>query len=260
MKLLRNLQRALLNRDPSFCDMAEDPPCREIATEYLRHIRRHLREGFGDRRLAMLDAGCQAGRLLIPLAQEGHRMIGLDTSGFALRRAAQHAKPDRLPIRLQRGDIAHLRRWINPESLDAVVCTEVLYLCQDYHQLLQRLIEAVRPGGLLFVSHRPALYYVATAVRRGRPDQAASVARRSDGPSPDGEYHNWQTAEQLTVLYRGLGLALLGCYPIDLIHMPLELSTVADARVSAMLEPVREDGAQFQIPTYLLVVARKPVR
>ena len=256
-QLLRKIKRAILNYDPSFCDMHDDEHARAAAEEYLAHIRRHLRERFGDQTVSILDAGCQAGRLLIPLAQDGHHLIGVDTSGFALRRTRQHAQERRLSVRLHTGGIAKLRRWVRPSSLDAVICTEVLYLCADYHNLLQLLAESVKPGGLLFISHRPTVFYVASALRQGRADQAASVLRRTEGPSPDGEYHNWQTQEQLAELYRSLNLTLLGCYPVDHARVPLDLSTVTEAEVKRLLEPAYESDSTFRIPAYLLVVAQK---
>lgn len=256
-RLLRKLARAVLNYDPSFCDMHEDEHARSAAAEYLEHIRRHLRERFGNQRLTILDAGCQAGRLLIPLAQDGHKLIGIDTSGFALRRARRHAKEGKLPVQLHRGDIAKLRRWVAPTSLDAVICSEVLYLCEDYHNLLQLLAESVKSGGLLFVSHRPTLYYVAAALRQGKTELAASVIKRTDGPSPDGAYHNWQTPEQLAELYRSLNLHWQGCYPVDHAQVRLEGSCMSDGDIKRLLEPARDTDSTFRIPAYLFVVAKK---
>lgn len=256
-KLLRKLNRAVFNYDPSFCDMHDDGHARAAAEEYLAHIRRHLRERFSDQTLSILDAGCQAGRLLVPLAQDGHRLIGVDTSGFALRRARRHAQERRLSVLLHKGSIAKLRSWVRPSSLDAVVCTEVLYLYRDYRTLLALLADSVKSGGLLLISHRPTVFYVASALRQGRADQAASVIRRTEGPSPDGKYHNWQTQEQLAELYRSLNLTLLGCYPVDHARVPLDLSTVTEAEVKRLLEPAYESDSTFRIPAYLLVVAQK---
>ena len=237
-QLLRKVARAVLNYDPSFCDMYEDEHARAAASEYLDHIRRHLRERFGNQRLVMLDAGCQAGRLLIPLAQDGHSVIGVDASSFNLRRARAHAKEQQVTVRLIRGDIANLSRWIRPASLDGVVCAEVLYLCPNYRTLLQRLIQVMKPGGLLFVSHRPTSYYVTRALLRAQSEQATSFIGQSEGPSTDGAYHNWQTPEQLAALYGSLHLRLIRCYPIDDSAFQLDLS-LASEEVKQFLESAR---------------------
>lgn len=240
-QLLRKLTRAFLNYDPSFCDMYEDAHARAAAEEYLAHIRRHLQEQFGDQKLSILDAGCQAGRLLIPLAEEGHQLIGVDTSGFALRRARRHAQERRLPVRLHRGSIAGIRSWVKSQTLDVVICTEVLYLCEDYRELFRLLVESVKPGGLVCISHRPAAFYVANALAQGRHDLAAAVARSQEGPTADSRYHNWQTEEELRQWYRAEGLRVMGCYSLD------------HTRTN-----VPGDSAST-VPQYLLVIARKDV-
>jgi len=234
-QLIRKLKRALLNSDPSFCDMYEDAHARTAAQEYLGYIRRHLHEVFGDRKLDILDAGCQAGRLLIPLAEDGHRLTGIDTSGFALRRARRHAQERGLSVRLYRGDIAQARRWVAPAALDAVICAEVLYLCENYQKLFRLLAESVKPGGLVCVSHRPAAFYVADALAQRRQDLAEDIASRREGPTADSAYHNWQTEEELHRWYRAEGLQVIGCYPLDYTTM----------------------GPDGRVPQYLLMIAQK---
>ena len=256
-KLFRKFKRAVLNSDPSFCDMYEDAHASSAAKEYLSHIRPALRETFGTRKLDILDAGCQAGRLLIPLAQEEHRLIGVDTSAFALRRTRQHANTRRLAVRLHRGNIANLRRWVAPRSLDVAICTEVLYLCRGHRNLLRLLAESVKPGGLLCLSHRPPVFYVGVALRRDELDAASSVIRRSEGPSPDGAYHNWQTPGQLDALYREAGLRVLSCVPVDHTAMSLDLSGVRDPDVTQLLAPAHQGNSTYRIPQYLLVIAQK---
>ena len=256
-KFLRKLKRAVLNSDPSFCDMYEDAHASSAAEEYLSHIRPAMQKQFGECKLAILDAGCQAGRLLIPLAQEGHHLVGVDTSAFALRRMRQHAKTRRLAVRLHRGNIAHLRRWVAPRSLDVAICTEVLYLCRDHRDLLRLLAESVKLGGLLCLSHRPPVFYAGVALRRGELDAASSVIRRSEGPSPDGAYHNWQTPEQLDALYRETGLRVLSCVPVDHTEMSLDLSGVRDPDLTQLLAPAHQEHSTYRIPQYLLVIAQK---
>lgn len=256
-QLLRKLRRAVFNYDPSFCDMYQDAHARTAAEEYLSHIRRHLHEQFGDRKLDILDAGCQAGRLLIPLAEEGHHLIGVDTSGFALRRAHQHAKDRHLSVPLYRGNIASLRRWVRPASLDAVLCLEVLYLCEDHRELLRLLADSVKVGGLVCISHRPASFYVADALAQGKRDLAVAIAHSQEGPTLDSRYHNWQTEQELTDLYQSHSLRTLGCYPVDHAIVELNLSSVTDPDISQLLTSAHTANSTYRIPAYLLVVAQK---
>ena len=256
-QFIRKALRAILNYDPSFCDMYEDEHARAVSAEYLGPIRKHLHGHFGDQKLTILDAGCQAGRCLIPLAEEGHHLIGIDASSFAIRRAQRHARQRRVSATFYRGDLAKLTRWIAPASLDAVVCIEVLYLCHNYRALLQRLMDSLKPYGIAFVAHRPALYFLATAFRRHVPEQAAFVATHTDGASPEGAYHNWQTPEQLRELYRGLHCTLLQTYPIEYTTLQLDLSTVTAPEVRSLLEPCRNTDSTCSIPSYVLAVVQK---
>lgn len=258
-KLVRRILRAVGNYDQSFCDMYEDAITHSDVSEDLQLIRRYLRERFGDQKLTILDAGCQAGRTVIPLVQDGHRLIGIDRSGFALRRARRHAKERGLRVRLHRGHISHLRWWVRPSGVDVVVCLGVLLTCRNYRKLLQLMADSVKPGGMLFVSHRPTIYYVASWLEKGRPELAAALARQTEGPSPDGHYHNWQTRAQLVELYRAQGLNVLGCHPLRNGPTRLDLSAVTDPVVRGLLEPAHQFDSTYLIPTHVLVVAHKPI-
>ncbi len=90
--LARRILRAVWDYDPSFYDAYEESLTHPEVNEDLCLIRSALRERFSDRKLTILDAGCETGRTLIPFAQDGHHLIGMDRSGFFLRRARRHAK------------------------------------------------------------------------------------------------------------------------------------------------------------------------
>ncbi len=255
--VIRKLWRALFDYDPSFCDMYKDAAAHAAGEEYLGHIRSFIAQRFGDQRVSILDAGCQAGRLLIPLAEDGHRVTGLDRSLFALRRARRNAKAHGVSLSLHRGDLTNVRQWIRPSSFDVVICAEVLYLCRNYQQILRHLRDSMKPDGLLFVSHRPTLYYLACALQHSQPDYVPSLVTQTEGSSPDGEYHNWQTPEQLSELYRSLGLRQLGCHSIRAWQAALDLSQVAHAEAKRLLESVRTADSAYRIPTYFLVTAQR---
>ena len=257
-KLFRKLKRALFNSDASFCDMHDDARASRAAREYLESIRRHLRAQFGERLLSIVDAGCQAGRLLIPLAADGHRLIGIDTSEFALRRARQHARERGLSVTVHRGTIAQIRRWVKPAGVDAVICAEVLYLCPDYRDILKQLAASLVPGGLLIVSHRPPAFYVALAALGGDGIMARSILDRIEGPSSQGTYYNWQTVEQLQALYAELGLDLLECSPIDYDERSLKAPVQLNGGSARLPEFLELDAHRIRTPSYLLVIARKP--
>jgi len=258
LRPIRKLLRTFFNADPAFYDMYADDPTRAAGEEYLKTIQSHLRNQFGESKLDILDAGCQAGRLLIPLAQAGHRMIGIDASGFSIRRARRHAGAKGLFPKLYRVGISDIRRRIPPATLDAVISTEVLYLCRDHKGLLKLLAESVKSGGLLFISHRPRIYYVARALEKNMPDLAVDVTQRSDGMSPEGRYHNWQTPEQISGLYTECGLKVLECMAAQHVRMDIDPAILTKGGMREALDPFHTSGSGYRIPTYLFVVTARP--
>ena len=214
----RKVLRAAAGYDPKYYDMYADPDEAAFASLYLERIRRRA-EAAGIRPPAIvLEAGCQAGRLAIPLAKAGFRVTGVDASGFALRRARANARRAGVRARFIRGDILNVLR--DPRHrYDIVICAEVLYLSPRYREILAALARAVNPGGLLCVSHRPKMYYLLEALRHGKAESARRVLNAGEGsldnPGSAGSYFNWQTDQELRVLYGALGLGAVEVYPID---------------------------------------------
>lgn len=106
-----------------------------------------------------LDVGCGEGADAIWLARRGWRVDGVDVSGVALRRAAEHA--DRAGA-----EIAGRITWLH-ENLTAwdpgrgrydLVSAQYMHLPSPERDVLfRRLGEAVAPGGtLLIVGHHPS--------------------------------------------------------------------------------------------------------
>lgn len=106
-----------------------------------------------------LDVGCGEGADAIWLARRGWRVDGVDVSGVALRRAAEHA--DRAGA-----EIAGRITWLH-ENLTAwdpgrgrydLVSAQYMHLPPPERDVLFRgLAEAVAPGGtLLVVGHHPS--------------------------------------------------------------------------------------------------------
>lgn len=261
-RAVRKVLRAVANYDPDYYDMHEDANETLFAHLYLEHILQHA-EAAGIRPPAtILEAGCQAGRLVIPLAKQGFRVTGVDTSGFGLRRAQAHAKAAGVEAAFIRGDIIEVLRR-QPQSYDLVICAEVVYLSPDYRQMLQALAGAVRPGGLLCVSHRPKFYYLIEALKQYDIEIAARVLATGEGAFRDSQYYNWQTTPELKSLYeQTLGLRWLAMHPIDRLAWlsGMSPSKLPEAQRAQWLElELNSAGAQdSECARYLLVVAMKP--
>jgi 2-polyprenyl-3-methyl-5-hydroxy-6-metoxy-1,4-benzoquinol methylase len=212
-KVVRKLKRTVLRDEPGYYDMFEDQEELNYARQYMVEIEQVLlSQGFHSP-LKVLDAGCQAGRLAIPLSLAGHAVIGVDTSGVALRRAKRHAQDSKCRLRLIRADLS---RWLpkqSPGSFDVVVCTEVLYLRHNYRNILKGLIRLLRPGGACFISHRSTAYYLNEAFQKLDWKVARLILKAKEGLMW-GSYYNWQNQQDLKTLYGELSVDILGITPI----------------------------------------------
>ncbi len=259
-KTLRKLLRVVADHDPAYYDMYADRNETLFAQLYLLRILRHA-EAAGIRPPArVLDAGCQAGRLAIPLAARGFAVTGVDTSEFALRRARRHAKAAGARARWMRGDMARVLAG-RAQSFDLAVCAEVLYLSPRYRGTLATLARAVRPGGLVCVSHRPLLYYLYEALRRQDMPGALSVLQRREGACGGAAYVNWQTEDELRALYDEVGLAWVAHYPIDRVAWltGMDVSKLSGAEQDAWLElELGLEAGEGMCARYALVVAARP--
>ena len=125
------------------------------ATEDVGLIRRLL----GPRRgLRILEPFCGTGRILIPLALDGHTVVGMDRARAMLARA--RAKVNALPPEVQ-GRITLLQvdvlRETWPAGFDLVIlggnCLYELATPEEQEQVIGTAAHALRPGGYLFVDN-----------------------------------------------------------------------------------------------------------
>ncbi len=212
-KMVRKLKRAILRDEPTYYDMFENQGERFFARLYLRQILGTIQGAGGSPPLELLDGGCQSGRLSIPLSRQGHRVTAVDTSDLALRRLRRHAKDEAASVKTIRADLTSWLPRQPTDSFDIVICTEVLYLRENYRQLLAEFIRVLKPAGLGFVSHRPGAYYLAEAFQRQDTQTARLILSRGEGKLW-GSYYNWQTREELQGLYSSFDVEILSITPI----------------------------------------------
>ena len=93
-KIVRKLLRTIMGYDPAYYDMYADGDESFFARLYLQRILAHLSDAGIRPPARILDAGCQTGRLAIPLAERGFRVTGVDTS--RLRWCGRAATRERL--------------------------------------------------------------------------------------------------------------------------------------------------------------------
>lgn len=102
----------------------------------------------------VLDIGCGQGRLLIPLAQEGWRMSGLDSSPEML--AVCRRRLERLGVNANL-EVAGMESLEDEQAYDALIALDsvVCYAMETpmLLDLLHRFRRALRPGGILVVDN-----------------------------------------------------------------------------------------------------------
>ncbi|MBI4343135.1 MAG: methyltransferase domain-containing protein [Candidatus Omnitrophica bacterium] len=259
-KVARKLLRAVANYDPAYYDMYADQNEAFFAQLYVAPIMEHAAARQIRPPATVLEAGCQTGRLVVPFAQLGFAVTGIDTSGFALRRAKKYAAAAGVQAAFLQGDLLKVLRG-RGARYDLVVCAEVVYLSSKYREMLQVLAESVRPGGLLCVSHRPKSYYFLESLRQQDVESAMSVVNRTEGPWRGSAYYNWQTEEELQALYGSLGLEWIALRPIDRLSWlsGISPSQLSQAQRRHWLEAeLREAGEGGECARYVLVIAAKP--
>jgi len=99
-----------------------------------------------------LDLACGEGRNAVWLAERGWKVLGVDYSDVAIRRARSLAEAQGVDVELEVGDV--LDHPLAPEAYDLVLLAYVQLPPDERRQLLDRAAAAVAPGGtLLLVGH-----------------------------------------------------------------------------------------------------------
>jgi len=99
----------------------------------------------------ILELGCGTGRIAIPLAQDGHDVVGLDRSPAMLARAERHARREGVNLRLVEGD---MRSFSFSEAFPLITIPSNTFLMlapDDRWACLARVREHLGPTGLLAI-------------------------------------------------------------------------------------------------------------
>ena len=115
-----------------------------------------LRRLNGDQKLRILEVFCGHGRILLPLAQDGHTVTGIDLSptflGVLEQRVARLPEAIRRNITLIRGDAV---AGNYPTGFDVVIlggnCLYELGTSEDQKACIRNASQALKPGGHLWL-------------------------------------------------------------------------------------------------------------
>lgn len=157
-------------------DMVADQNEKFFLLIYNHFIEKRIEQVFRDNKINILDAGCGQGRIAIPLAKQGHSVTGIELSPKVADLARKYALRENISLDLITGDLKEQIKKIESAKFDCLVCTEVLYMIQDYEMILKEMVRVLKPGGLLFLSLRPRLFYIRNLTMNKDFEQAARLA------------------------------------------------------------------------------------
>ncbi|MEF8832844.1 MAG: class I SAM-dependent methyltransferase, partial [Candidatus Thermoplasmatota archaeon] len=100
----------------------------------------------------VLELGCGTGRITIPIARNGHEIIGLDLSEKLLKRAKEKAKKDNLNIDWIKGDMRNFSfdKKFNLIFIPFNTIHHILTL-EDMEKVLENVREHLKPEGRFIV-------------------------------------------------------------------------------------------------------------
>jgi len=143
----------------------------------------------------VLDAGCGAGRHLLPLARAGFQVLGVDREWSVVRDVRAHPETGSLPIRLARADLQNLPAPAGVFdfilSINAISHGDTRAF-QAYCRELDRVL---KPGGFLFIYVSPREF---GDMVRGPETVELEPGTLVKIATPDGELvHHFPTPESL---------------------------------------------------------------
>jgi SAM-dependent methyltransferase len=135
----------------------------------------------------VVDAGGGTGQLAVALAGHGYRVTVVDTSAAMLATCAQRAADEgggvAERVATVQGDAADLPRLLGEDSLDAVVCHDLLTRVDDQAALLASLAGVLAEGGVLSLGFANRDWL---ALRAGRRGDHTGALRLVEGRGPGG--------------------------------------------------------------------------
>jgi len=120
---------------------------------YQEHIARYRFAAQVVRGRNVLDIGCGVGYGSRFMMESGaNRIVALDVSEDAIAHARRHYAAKNLEF-----TAGSAEDWSSGERFDVITCFEVIEHVVDYRKVFDRIVQALKPSGLLFVSTPRAL-------------------------------------------------------------------------------------------------------
>jgi len=211
----------------------------------------------------VVDAGGGTGQLAVALAGHGYRVTVVDTSAAMLATCAQRAADEGGEVAERvatvQGDAADLPSLLGEDSLDAVVCHDLLTRVDDQAALLGSLAGVLAEGGVLSLGFANRDWLALRAGRRGDHTGALQLVEgRGSGGVPPRPPDGGSEAVTLTEAEQQLdkaGLALVAAYGVGVFSEtgdddldPAERQRLVDLeRLVAGREPYRSSARTLHL-------------
>lgn len=204
----------------------------------------------------VVDLGCGTGRIAIPLARSGHRVIGVDLSQEMLRVASAKAAAAGSAIEFVHANIAETL-LLPDSSFDYAVCMfatlGMISGAEARQRVLANAFQLLRPGGIVLYHVHARWHHLRTGI--GRRWLIRDLGRRFLGRRNAGDWpmphHNGQVGWTMHLFTRAeaVGLARMAGFKIVEVQ-PVSMSQNGRLRIPWFLGQLRAYG--------FLIAARKP--
>ena len=148
-----------------------------------------------------LDLGCSQGRLTIRLGKlfaQGH-VVGCDLSAEAITNARVYAGCESVEnLDFQVCPISDCIKTFSEQSIDVIIMTEVTFFYPEWKQDVPRIIQTLRPGGILIMSFRTQYFDALCLVQRNLWEDVEPVLEDRQGAIfGSTSVFTWQTSEEI---------------------------------------------------------------
>jgi 2-polyprenyl-3-methyl-5-hydroxy-6-metoxy-1,4-benzoquinol methylase len=222
--------------------------------------------------ITVLDLGCSQGRLTLRLGKQfpDGKIIGCDISNNAIRIAEEYAASDsvkNIDFRVQK--ISECIDAFDTNTVDIVLMTEVTFFYPDWDQDMPRIMNVLKPGGILIVSFRSQYFDALCLARMQEWDKVDSVIKDRQGAIFGGStIFTWNTSQEISsLLTDDYGFELLDLSGIGVCSGIPGDPHDAICRPSQLLEREQAELMKLEMELgksvpdagrYILAVARKP--
>jgi SAM-dependent methyltransferase len=171
---------------------------RHLATVVLNNAKTPLR---------VLDVGCGDGRDCVWLAEQGHRVVGLDPAEAMIERARERAAGTAIAGRVEfdLGDVDSALQSFGPDAFDLVLSHGVLMYQSDPAPFVAAHVELVRRNGIVSLLAKNADAQSFRAAQEASVDEAIRLLDDSNGLGHLGLPSGAQTLQELADMAFGAG-------------------------------------------------------